>query len=125
VIDARRGDGPKGCRHYTFPAVVTTERKIEEKPDEVAAAVRAIVSAQGALKDDPSIAVRAAKRHFPAEELALIAELVRRDAPFYDPQISSGAVDSLNAFARATGLLAGTPAYAQVVAARYRSLLPR
>jgi ABC-type nitrate/sulfonate/bicarbonate transport system substrate-binding protein len=125
VIDARRGDGPKGCRYYTFPAVVTTERKIEERPDEVAAAMRAIVSAQGALKDDPSIAVRAAKRHFPAEELALIAELVRRDAEFYDPQVSISAVDSLNAFARATGLLASGIAYEQVVATQFQSLLRR
>jgi len=125
VIDARRGDGPEGCRHYTFPAFVTTERKIEENPEEVDAAVRSIVSAQRALKDDPSIAVDAAKRHFPAAELALIAELVWRDALFYDPEISTGSVDSLNAFARAIGLLSGTPAYEHVVATRVRSLWQR
>ncbi len=125
VIDARRGDGPEGCRHYTFPAFVTTERKIGENPEEVAAAVRAIVAAQRALKDDPSIASDAAKRHFPAAELALIAELVWRDALFYDPEISTESVDSLNAFARATGLLSGTPAYEQVVATRFQSLLRR
>lgn len=125
VIDARRGDGPEGCRHYTFPAFVTTERKIQENPEEVAAAVRAIVAVQRALKDDPSIATDAAKRHFPAAELALIAELVWRDALFYDPEISTGSVDSVNAFARASGLLSGTPAYEQVVAARFQSLLRR
>jgi len=121
-LDARRGDGPEDCRHYTFPAFVATERKIEEKPEEVAAAVRSIVAAQRALKDDPSIATDAAKRHFPPAELALIAELVWRDALFYDPEISTESVDSLNAFARASGLLSGTPAYEQVVATRFQSL---
>jgi ABC-type nitrate/sulfonate/bicarbonate transport system substrate-binding protein len=121
VIDARRGDGPEGCRHYTFPAFVATERKIEEKPGEVVAAVRSIVAAQRALKDDPSIAADAAKRHFPAAELALIAELVWRDALFYDPEISTESVESLNDFSRATGLLAGTPGYEDIVATRFRS----
>lgn len=125
VIDARRGDGPEGCRHYTFPALVTTERKIAENPEEAEAAVRAIAAAQRALKDDPSIAADAAKRHFPAAELALIAELVWRDALFYDPEISTGSVDSLNAFARAIGLLSGTPAYEHVVATQFQSVLRR
>jgi ABC-type nitrate/sulfonate/bicarbonate transport system substrate-binding protein len=125
VIDARRGDGPEGCRHYTFPALAATERKIEENPEEAGAAVRAIAAAQRALRDDPSIAVDAAKRHFPAAELALIAGLVWRDALFYDPEISTESVDSLNAFARAIGLLSGTPAYEHVVATRVQSLLRR
>ena len=125
VVDARRGDGPEGCRQYTFPALVATERKIEENPEEAAAAVRSIVAAQRALKDDPSLAADAAKRHFPAAELALIPELVWRDALFYDPEISTDSVDSLNAFARATGLLSGTPAYEQVVATRFQSLWRR
>ena len=122
VIDARRGDGPKGCKHYTFPAFVTTQERIDKKPEQVAAGVRSIVAAQNALKDDPSIATEAAKRFFPAAELALIPELVRRDTPSYDPAISAHAVDSLNAFARATGLLLGEPSYEQVVATRFQSL---
>src|SRR2546425_5003911 len=40
VIDARRGDGPKASRHYTFPALVTTQKWIDESPETVAAAVR-------------------------------------------------------------------------------------
>ena len=125
VIDARRGDGPKGCKHYTFPALVTTQEWIDKEPEQVAAGVRSIVAAQNALKHDPSIAAEAAKRFFPAAELALIPELVRRDAPFYDPAISAGAMDALNAFARATGLLSGAPAYEQVVATRFQSLWKR
>ena len=122
VIDARRGDGPKNARHYTFPALVTTQKTIDERPDAVTAAIRAVVRAQRALKNDPSLAAAAAKRHFPAAELALIPELVRRDAPYYDPAISRETVDSLNAFAQATGLLSGATAYEQVVATQFQSL---
>ena len=122
VIDARRGDGPKDARHYTFPALVATQKTIDERPDTVATAIRAVVRAQRALKNDPSLAAAAAKRHFPAAELALIPELVGRDAPYYDPTISGETVDSLNAFARATGLLSGAPGYERVVAAQFQSL---
>src|SRR6266581_1917686 len=41
VIDARRGDGPKASRHYTFPALVTTQKWIDQSPETVAAAVGA------------------------------------------------------------------------------------
>jgi ABC-type nitrate/sulfonate/bicarbonate transport system substrate-binding protein len=122
VIDARRGDGPKDAQHYTFPALVTTQKAIDEKPGVVAAAIRGVVRAQRALKNNPSLAAAAAKRHFPAAELALIPELVRRDAPYYDPTISRETVVSLNVFARAAGLLSATPAYEQVVAAQFQSL---
>src|SRR3989454_8097351 len=122
VIDARRGDGPKSAQRHTFPALVATQKTIDERPDAAAAAIRAVVRAQRALKNDPSLAAAAAKRHFPAAELALIPELVRRDAPYYDPTISRDTVDSLDAFARATGLLSGAPAYERVVATQFQSL---
>ena len=122
VIDARRGDGPKNAQHYTFSALVATQKTIDERPDAVTAAIRAVVRAQRALKNDPSLAAAAAKGHFPATELALIPELVGRDAPYYDPAISRETVDSLNAFARATGLLSRAPAYERVVATQFQSL---
>ena len=125
VIDARRGDGPKSAQHYTFAAFVTTQERIDKEPEQVAAGVRSIVAAQSALKVDPTLATEAAKRFFPEAELALIPELVRRDAPFYDPAISSDTVEALNRFAMATGLLSRTPAYEQVVATRFQSLLRR
>ncbi|TMG77125.1 MAG: ABC transporter substrate-binding protein [Betaproteobacteria bacterium] len=112
-------------QHYTFPALVTTRKSIDERREEVAAAVRAVVGAQGALRSDPSLAAEAAKRHFPPAELALIAELVRRDAPFYDAEISADTVHALNAFARETGLLVRPPAYEQVVATRFQTLWKR
>jgi NitT/TauT family transport system substrate-binding protein len=122
VIDARRGDGPKASQHYTFPALVTTQKWIDRNPETVAAALRAVVAAQTALKCDPSLAAAAAKRHFPAAELALIPELVRRDAPYYDPKISRETVAFLDTFARATGLLSAAPAYDQVVATQFVTL---
>jgi ABC-type nitrate/sulfonate/bicarbonate transport system substrate-binding protein len=115
VIDARRGDGPRGAQHYTFPALVAAQPSIDERPERVAAAVRAVAAAQGALKADPSLAVRAAQRLFPRAELALIAELVRRDAPYYEPLISRENVLALNAFAKACGLLSREPTYENVV----------
>jgi ABC-type nitrate/sulfonate/bicarbonate transport system substrate-binding protein len=122
VIDPRRGDGPPGARDYTFPAFVTTQKKIDEEPDVVAGAVRALVVAQRALKRDPMLAVEAAKNHFPAAETALIADLIRRDAPYFDPAISSQTLNALNSFASAMGLLSTTPAYDEVVAPGFRHL---
>lgn len=120
VVDARRGDGPRGAQHYTFPALVTTQQRTNGSPETVASAVRAVVAAQGALRRDPSLAVRAAKRHFPKAELALIAELVRRDAPYYDALISRESVRALNRFAGAMGLLAREPAYDELVTTHLR-----
>jgi len=116
VVDARRGDGPRGAQHYTFPALVATQERIDGDPEAVAAAVRAVVAAQGALRQDPLLAEHAAKRYFPKAELELIAELVRRDVPYYEPLISRESVHALNGFARASGLLSREPAYEEVVA---------
>lgn len=67
VLDVRRGDGPPAARGYTFPAFVTGDRRIAGAPDEVAAAVRAIVAAQGMLREDPSRAAWVGEKRFPAE----------------------------------------------------------
>jgi len=119
VIDARRGDGPSAARHYTFPAFYTTQEKIGAEPRVVESAVRAVVGAQQALKADPTLATRAAEKHFPPAERKLIAELVRRDASYYDPLISRESVRALNEFARAMGLLSRESAYEDVVAAHF------
>jgi NitT/TauT family transport system substrate-binding protein len=121
VVDARRGDGPRGSQHYTFAALVSSEEGVAGSPEEAAAAVRAVVGAQGALKADSSLASRAARKLFPRAELALIDELVRRDAPYYDASISPASVRSLNGFAMDIGLLSKEPAYEEIVAARLRA----
>lgn len=122
VIDARRGDGPRGSQHYTFAALVTTRKWIDNSPGTAAAAVRAVTAAQTALRAEPALAVRAARRYFPLAELALIAELVRRDALYYDATISEASARALNAFAKSTGLLSRTPAYEEAVATQFSSL---
>src|SRR5262245_46437841 len=122
VLDARRGDGPAPARDYTFAAFVTRQETIERQPDVVAGAVRALIGAQQALKRDPGRATEAAKRLFPPAEAGLIAELIRRDAPFYDPTIAARSVVALNEFARSLGILSSTPAYDQVVATRFQHL---
>lgn len=122
VLDVRRGDGPAEARGYTFPVLVATEKKIEEEPDAVAAGVKAIVKAQRILKENPSRATEVGKRLFPPTEAGLIATLIERDLPFYDPVISEGVVESVNRFAQAVGLLSRPVPYDQVVATRFCDL---
>jgi hypothetical protein len=82
--------------------------------------VRAIVAAQRALKSNPERATAVGEKLFPPDEAALIAELVRRDAPFYDATISEQSVDAMNRFARDIGLLSVPVAYDRVVATEVR-----
>ncbi len=121
-LDLRRGDGPTGARLDSFAALTTTERLIAEHPQAAAGAVRAIVKTQKALKADPSLATGIAERLFPPEETPLIAGLIARDAPFYDATILPEAIDGLNKFAEASGLIAEPVPYDRLVASQYRSL---
>jgi NitT/TauT family transport system substrate-binding protein len=121
-LDLRRGDGPPGARFYNFAALTATERLIGEQPEIAAGAVRAIVKAQHALKTDPSRATAIAERLFPAEEVPLISTLIARDAPFYNAAISPEAVDGLNKFALANGLLTEPLPYDRLVASQFRDL---
>lgn len=123
VVDARRGDGPAGASDYTFAAMIATQDRIEADPDTVAATVRSIVSAQKALKHDPSLAREAAAAHFPEQERDLITELVRRDSPYYDPSLPAEKIAAMNSFAKRIGLLSlAEVAYDDVVATRYEAL---
>ncbi|HXC91665.1 MAG TPA: hypothetical protein VNV18_15995, partial [Stellaceae bacterium] len=83
-----------------------------------AAAVRALVKTQAALKADPERAAEVGRKLFPADAAALIAELVRRDLPYYDAAISREFVAGMNAFARDLGILRGDVPYEKVVAAQ-------
>jgi ABC-type nitrate/sulfonate/bicarbonate transport system substrate-binding protein len=121
-LDLRRGDGPPGARFYNFAALTTTEHLIEEQPQIAAGAVRAIVKAQKALKADPSRATAIGERLFAPEAAALIADLIARDAPFYDATISVEAVEGINKLAIANGLLAEPLPYDRLVAAQFRHL---
>jgi ABC-type nitrate/sulfonate/bicarbonate transport system substrate-binding protein len=122
VLDVRRGDGPPGAGQYTFAALATTEALLAREPQRVAAAVRAIVRAQRILGKDPARAAEVGRRRFPAGAADMIAAIVERDLPFYDPVILEGSVAAMNRFAQAIGLLAAPVAYDEVVAARLRAL---
>jgi ABC-type nitrate/sulfonate/bicarbonate transport system substrate-binding protein len=119
VIDARRGDGPPQAIHYTMPALITSDAVIDHHPDAVAAAVRALVKTQNALKADVSLATKVGRELFPASEAELIADVVERDLPFYDPAISREFVAGMTEFQRHMGLLTGEVSYEDVVATRF------
>lgn len=114
VLDARR-DGSEEAKGYTFPALVCTEKMITEKPQAARAAIKAVKAAQDALKKSPERATEVGKRLFPPAEADLIAELIRRDAPFYDPKISENSVAAMNRFAQDIGLLSRPVAHKDVV----------
>jgi ABC-type nitrate/sulfonate/bicarbonate transport system substrate-binding protein len=122
VLDVRRGDGPTAARHYTFSALVATDKTIQDDPGAARAAIRALMKAHKALKQDPSLATEVGRKRFPPSEAELIAELVRRDLPFYDPTIPREKVASMNRFAQDIGLLAGPVPYEHVVATQFSHL---
>jgi NitT/TauT family transport system substrate-binding protein len=122
VLDVRRGDGPKPCFNYTMAAFATTDRLIARNPDAAAAAVRAIVKTHQALKEDPGLATGIGRKLFPPAEAELIAELIRRDLPYYDARISREFVAGMNAFARDLGILAADVPYERVVATQFAAL---
>ena len=122
LIDVRRGDDPAEVRHFTFAGLATTEALLDHDPECAAAAIRAIVKTQKALRAKPSLAAEVGRRRFPPESAELIARIVERDLPFYDPVIYKEAVAGLNRFAQSIGHLPGPVPYEQVVAVRFRDL---
>jgi len=122
VLDPRRGVGPAVSFNYTQPTLATTQKMIDENPDAVAAAVRAIVNVQKALKADVSLATEVGRKSFPEAETALIAQVVERDLAYYDATITPEFVAGMNAFSRDMGLMTGDPSYEDVVATQFSSL---
>ena len=116
VLDVRRGDGPKPCFNYTMAAIATTDGLLQRSPETAAAAVRAIKKTHAALKQDVTLATAVGRKLFPPFEAELIAELIRRDLPYYDTAISPEFVAGMNRFARDLGILKGDVPYEQVVA---------
>ena len=122
ILDVRRGDGPKGCFNYTMASIAAPDRLVNASPETAAAAIRAIVKTQAALRAEPERAGEVGRKLFPPQEAALIAELIRRDLPFYDASISRDFVSSTNRFARELGILKGEIPYDAVVATRFAGL---
>ncbi|MGE0038782.1 MAG: ABC transporter substrate-binding protein [Xanthobacteraceae bacterium] len=122
VLDVRRGDGPKPCFNYTMASIAATDALIARSPETAAGAVRALVKTQAALKADPSLATGIGRKLFPPSEAELIAELIRRDLPYYDATISPQFVAGMNQFARDLGILKGDVPYEGVVATQFSPL---
>jgi ABC-type nitrate/sulfonate/bicarbonate transport system substrate-binding protein len=118
VLDVRRGDGPKPCFNYTMASIATTDRLIERSPETASAAIRAIAAAHAALKNDVSLATNVGRKLFPPAEAELIAELIRRDLPYYDTKISRSFVIGMNRFARDLGILQDDVPYETIVASQ-------
>jgi len=118
----RRGDDPAEISFCTFDGMATTDTFISREPEAMAAAVRAIVKAQRALRGDPSLAREVGQGKFPKDAAALIANVVARDVEFYDPVITEEMVLKMNRFAQTVGQLTRPVAYEDVVAVRYREL---
>jgi NitT/TauT family transport system substrate-binding protein len=125
VIDARRGDAPEPCFNYTAATLATTDRLIEASPAAAAGAIRAIMAAQNALRADITLATKIGRKLFPPAEVELIAELIARDLPFYDPVLTEVFITGMNRFAVDLGILATDVPYDQVVATRFSGLWRR
>jgi ABC-type nitrate/sulfonate/bicarbonate transport system substrate-binding protein len=122
VLDVRRGDGPKACFNYTMSSIAAADRLITRSPDTAAAAVRAIVSTHAALRENVALATDIGRKLFPASEAELIADLIRRDLPYYDASISPAFVAGMNQFCRDAGILSGDVPYEDVVATQLSQL---
>ena len=102
ILDVRRGLGPASAFHYTMPVLVTSDAAIARDTEMVAAGLRAVLAAQRALKSDVGLATTVGRALFPPAEAELIADVVARDLPYYDPVIFPAAIDGLNRFAQAS-----------------------
>jgi NitT/TauT family transport system substrate-binding protein len=122
VIDTRRGDGPPGAGNYSFAALATTRAKIETETERIEAVIQAVVRAQSVLRQDPLRAAEVARKLFPALEAELMVQILARDAEFYQPSISTAAIEEMNRFATGVGLLSSSVPYEQVVATQFRDL---
>ena len=116
VLDARRAGAPPGMFNYTEAVIAATAARVADAPDVAAAAVRAIRRVHALLRADPERAAAVGAKRFPPEEAGLIAELVRRDAQFYDAAIPPAFVAGMCRFARDRGILDADVPYDQVVA---------
>ena len=121
VVDARRGDGPSTAFNFTMPALITSQKMIDDEPDACAAAVRALVKTQKALREDVSLATEVGEKRFPETEAGLIAQVVERDLPFYTAAITEDFVVGMNKFQKDVGLVTGDFKYEQVVATQFMS----
>jgi NitT/TauT family transport system substrate-binding protein len=119
VLDARRDPS---VPTYTMASVVASDQLIAEEPEAAAAAVRSVVAAQRALKENVGLARRVGRKLFPEAEAELITDLIARDLPFYSAGISRKDVERMIGFSQAAGILERHPDYEEVVSTRFEPL---
>jgi len=122
LLDIRRGNEPRKAFNYTMPALIGTDALIERDPEAAAAAVRAVVRTQKALRANVGLATKVGDALFPPAEAAMIADVVARDLPYYDAAISREFVAGMNAFMVDLGWLDGPVPYERVAATQFREL---
>lgn len=111
VLDVRR-QGSEEWKGYTFPALVA---RADVDPRLAHRAILAVGAAHDVLKKDSAGATAIGRKLFPPAEAELIAELIRRDLPYYDTSISQKTFASMNGFAKDLGLLSKKVSYKDVV----------
>ncbi len=69
-----------------FPdtVLVSSRKLLTERPEVVAAAIRALLRAEGLIADDHVAAVRSAAEHFPGYDIGLLVEASLRQPPCVD-----------------------------------------
>ena len=121
VVDARRDAAAARAFNYTLPSVAMRTETIERRPEAAIAVTKAIVDAQKALKANVELAGRVGAALFPPSEAALIVDLVRRDLPFYSPDLTPEFVAGMSRFGRNCGILDSDLEYDRVVATSTRA----
>ena len=74
------------------------------------------------MKANVARATEVGRKLFPPSEAELIAELIRRDLPYYDAAMSPDFVAGMNQFSREVGILKGDVPYEGVVATQFTHL---
>ena len=109
VLDVRRGGGPQAASTTPWPRLPPRTGSSSAPQRRQRRPIRAIVKTQAALRQNVARAAEVGRKLFPPSEAELIAELIRRDLPYYNPTISEAFVAGMNQFARDIGILEGRP----------------
>ena len=81
--------------------------------------MRALVKTQNLLKENVELATQVGRKIYPEAEAELIGALIERDLPYYTPDISREAVNSMNDFQINNGLISTAAAYEEMVATQF------
>ena len=84
--------------------------------------MRALIKTQKALVADVSLATNIGKKLFPGRDAEMIADVVARDLPYYDPTITPEFVTGMNNFMTDLGWLDGPVPFQKVVATQFSDL---